>query len=318
MSKNSAISWCDATWQVVAGCSVASPGCAHCYSARLLATRLKHLPWTKGLAVVGPDGTPHWTGEVRTRPDQLAEPLTWRDPLSIFVGDRGDLFHPAVPDAFLLRLFDVLRMNENRDKPHTILLLTKRAERMRDFASRLMWDGSGAGRVYLRDAGPANLARMLAHVWWGVTAEDQQRADKRIPALLATPAAHRWVSVEPMIGPVSLSDVAGPDGSIIKPLVGITWGRRPITGTFTCGNQHAKLDAVIVGGESGPKARQSDIEWHRSVIRQCADAGVPCFEKQLGSNPRPPMKLKSKTGKDPSEWPADLRVRELAWEVTRG
>jgi protein gp37 len=265
VADRSKISWCDATWQVVAGCSPASPGCAHCYSARLIATRHRQLPWAHGLACMCSHG-PHWTGKVVCRTDQLSWPLRKRKPLRIFVGDRGDLFHEAVPEEYIANVM----LTASLTKRHTFLFLTKRPGRMRSSVS--YW---------------ANCGELLReHIWLGTSIEDQQRADNRVPELLATPAAHRFLSIEPLLGPITID------------LRGIDW--------------------VIVGGESGPGARVCEREWIGSIVRQCAAAHVPCFVKQLGANQRYDFGTchpfpRQRSGADPSEWPEALRVRQTPW-----
>lgn len=180
MGDKSNIEWCDATWQVVSGCSAVSEGCRNCYSARLAAGRLRHHPRTAGLTRISwADGRPVWTGEVRIHEDQLDVPMRWRRPRRIFVADRGDLFNNFVPSSFIKKVFDRMRQSPQ----HTFLVLTKRAYRL---PSELMALGFGP----------------LPNVWVGVSVEDQGTADERIPALQSARAAVRWVSYEPAIGPV--------------------------------------------------------------------------------------------------------------------
>lgn len=353
MGKDSAISWCDASWQVIAGCSEESPGCRNCYSARLCATRLKHLPWAQGLATASKVKTAThvaakftgnetsrlrvtndyetrygWTGKVITRPDQLSHPLRWKKPLAIFVGDRGDLFHPAVPRDFIVRVWAIILICCLREGlPHTFLVCSKRPERMRDVLASMTPEeiaSAGAGSVEDGDAWWDILSRHMQKrgpvadtLWLGVTAENQATADKRIPLLLQTPAAHRWVSCEPLLEPVDLRPGnwippigGGPRVNLLRPWEAVG----------------PALDAVIVGGESGPGARPCCDEWIESIVEQCRGAGTPCFVKQCGSNPvhltrdehrQPyrdePVKLKHRSGADPSEWPEELRTRELGW-----
>jgi hypothetical protein len=177
----------------------------------------------------------------------------------------------------------------------------------------------------------------LPNVWEGVTVEDQERADERIPTLLSTPAAHRWVSAEPLLGPIDLEKGLRPDlnryhakedfvkngrwGSCIECFCGYpgTVPREECSNTHRYDHQLPKcwVDTIIVGGESGPNARPCDVEWIRDIVRQCREAGVKCYVKQLGSNPTliKPDWVKSRAGSDPSEWPEDLQVRELGWGV---
>jgi protein gp37 len=246
MGDNTAIQWTDATWNPVTGCSKVSPGCAHCY-AETMARRLQAM------------GSPRYKDgfAVRIHPEALEQPLHWRKPRHVFAVSMGDLFHDEVPEAFIRLVWAV--MEEARR--HTFQVLTKRPARMRDL---------------LAGAWP-----MLPNVWLGVTAEDQPRADERVPILLETPAAVRFVSVEPMLGPVCVSDIPVSGGAILKPLVGLTWEQRPGLPGFTVNRPRgAKLDWVVVGGESGTRARPMSEDWVRHLRDQCKAAGTAFFYKQ--------------------------------------
>jgi len=201
-------------------------------------------------------------------PDRLDKPLHWRKPRRVFVCSMSDLFHEAFTDEQVIAAFSVMRRCWNRAyegrEPHTFMLLTKRPERMRDFCLRLRFDGGTSGRgVYLADDADAPGYPLMPHrgstglgnVWLGVAAENQQRANERIPILLGTPAAKRFVSIEPMLGPVSLF---GHDAYALR---------------------HA-LDWVILGAETGPGARPMQPEWALDVHRQCRAAAVPFFWKR--------------------------------------
>lgn len=321
--------WWNQSWNPVTGCTPASEGCEHCY-ARAIHERFNAEPFST----------------VTLHPDRLTQPLRWRKPRVVFANSMSDLFHEDVPDEFLFAVWDVMRQCES-DK---FLILTKRAARMRDFVLRLRFDSRGSGRVYLTGdpmnrhdgyclgAGHLGCSGMQ-HVWLGVTAENQQRADERIPLLLQTPAAGRFVSIEPMLGPVDLQRmplVAGMGYGWANPLD----GRHP--SLTTNGNRGPSIDWIIAGGESGPKARPCHIEWLRSVVQQSKAAGVPVFVKQLGARilvrndrldewPREgdgllipdvegytayqgetvEARLVDRSGSDPSGWPEDLRVREV-------
>jgi len=297
MADGTTIEWCDATWNPVTGCSVLSPGCTNCYAMRLAGTRLKHEPSRAGLTRDSNAG-PVWTGEVRLNEQWLDQPLRWRRPRRIFVCAHGDLFHEAVPDDWIDRVFAVMTLAPQ----HTFLVLTKRAQRMRDYMERRVHVGSEWDNIIAVAAFAAHLAcspeqdfvppeRLpLPNVWLAVSVEDQRRADERIPLLLDTLAAKRFVSAEPLLGPVDLR----------------SYLRSP-----------TRIDWVIVGGESGPGARPFDIAWGRSLIGQCRMAEVACFVKQLGAKPyweedaAVPLRLRDKKGGDWSEWPHDLRVREF-------
>jgi protein gp37 len=214
MADRSKIEWTEATWNPVTGCSKVSAGCKNCYAERL-AARLQAMgnAWYRN------------GFRVTLHPDLLDLPRRWREPRLIFVNSMSDLFHEQVPKEFIQRVFATMR-----DCPqHTFQILTKRSARLRALAGDLDW--------------PAN-------IWMGVSVEDA-RVVQRIADLQAVPAAVRFLSCEPLIGP--LDDL---------PLDGIHW--------------------VIVGGESGPGARPMRIEWIRSILRQCRKAKVPFFFKQWG------------------------------------
>lgn len=218
MTATTSIEWTEATWNPVTGCSKISPGCAHCYAERM-ANRLRAMG-QRNYA----DGF-----TVRTHPHMLDLPTRWKAPRRVFVNSMGDLFHDEVPFEFIELVFEVMQ-----DAPHhTFQLLTKRADRLVELANELRW--------------PSN-------VWMGVTVEDNERAS-RIERLCVVPAAVRFLSIEPLLGPL-------PD----LPLQGIDW--------------------VIVGGESGPGARPMHAAWVRDVRDECLAAGVPFFFKQWGGPQR--------------------------------
>lgn len=296
------------TWNPVRGCSKVSAGCTNCYAERT-AARGAHGAY-KGLVTIG-RGAPRWTGEVKLVPELLDLPLRTRAPTTWFVNSMSDLFHEKLSPDDIDRVFAA--MLNARVRGHQFLVLTKRAERMQRLLSSTMSDGEAFADSY-------------RHVWLGVSVEDQKAADERIPHLLATPAAVRFLSVEPLLGPVDLT-------RLVDDEVGARWNALAAT---------PAIDWVIVGGESGPGARPCDVAWIRSVVEQCKAAGVPCFVKQLGAvsiarsvndydedigrlwdahhgwpPPRFPwhVPLTSRKGGDPDEWPADLRVRE--WPEVR-
>ena len=261
MSEKTEISWTDATWPVVAGCTKVSPGCTHCWAIRD-SWRLSHNPNPKvaevyaGTVLKNSAGELNWTGVVRLQPQRLDWPLRWKDPRRIFVCSQADLFHEAVPDWYVDHVWATMLLAPR----HTFQVLTKRPERMLAYLTapalyeRVLRqaDVRRVSRSGLSMIGVSNPTTHPAKwIWLGVTAEDQAAADERIPLLLQTPAAVRFVSCEPLLGPVSICAV--PDSS---------------------------LDWVIVGGESGPRARAMNIQWARSVKDQCVSAGVPFFFKQ--------------------------------------
>ncbi|AWH14464.1 Gp37/Gp68 family protein [Mycobacterium phage TChen] len=237
MSDNTGIEWTDATWNPVTGCTEVSPGCDHCY-AKTFAERWRGTPghyFENGF-------------DVQLRPDKLDQPLRWRKPRKIFVNSMADLFHDQVPDQYIAGVFAVMA----RAPQHTFQVLTKRHGRMRS----LLNEHDFAARV----CGADDIAWPLPNVWLGVSTEDQKWADVRIPALLDTPAAIRFISAEPLLGAIDLYTT--PTGG--APF----WG--------------SQLDWVIVGGESGPSARPMHPDWARSLRDQCQAAGVPFLFKQHG------------------------------------
>lgn len=290
MAENSKIEWTDATWNPITGCSVVSPGCTNCYAMRLAGTRLQHHPSRKGLTRDTKAG-PVWTGEVRLNAEWLDQPLRWSRPRMIFVCAHGDLFHESVPDAWIDQVFAVMAAAHW----HTFQVLTKRADRMAHYLrehgapaaerwvaaswelaktmsalKRVGWSWAGEGMPW-----------PLPNIWPGVSAEDQARADERIPHLLATMAAVRWVSAEPLLGPIMLSGE--------RPDQGWNW----LTGdayevdatpppSRWSGNTGRRIDWIVAGGESGPGARPMHPDWARSLRDQCAAAGVAFHFKQWG------------------------------------
>ena len=234
--------------------------------------------------------TIRWTGKVRLVESALDLPLRWKKPRRIFVNSMSDLFHEKVPDQWI---FDILKIIVAAPQ-HVYQVLTKRPERMLATIPEMY----KSFRYHFDSPGPETPLRNL---WLGVSVEDQATADARIPLLLQTPAAVRFVSLEPLLGPMDLRQYVRPTKGFIVPY-------------------YANLNWVIVGGESGPGARPFDLAWARSAIAQCRAAGVACFVKQLGAHPEQgietvPLRmmslgLRDRKGADPAEWPEDLRVRE--------
>jgi protein gp37 len=262
MSDHTHIEWTDATWNPITGCSVISAGCKHCYAMRLAGTRLRHHRSRVGLTRP-PNPGPLWTGQVRLNEDWLDQPLRWKKPRRIFVCAHGDLFHGAVPDEWIDRVFAVMALAPQ----HTFQVLTKRPARA------LVWMRNGRSKdvaLWHWKVGPDSPSTWpLGNVWLGVSVEDQTTADERIPLLLQTPAAVRFVSAEPLLGPVRL-----PFARLSE------WNRL----ARESGQEHAAttLDWVICGGESGPGARPAHPDWFRSLRDQCQAANVPFFFKQWG------------------------------------
>lgn len=301
MADKSNIEWTDATWNPIVGCSIKSPGCANCY-AMPMAKRIEAM-------FAGTTGAPQYrdltktvkgkavfTGKVALAPDHiLTQPLRWKRGRKIFVNSMGDLFHENVPDEWIDKVFAVMALCPQ----HTFQVLTKRAERMRKYLATSFDDGKSFDRVVIEmmrytDAGypcrresyerhgmPYRAPRSAAdwwplpNVWLGVSTERQQEADERIPHLLATPAAVRFISAEPLLGPIDLYSLRhSPDDY---------WPRWDALKGFKSNHKHtAKLDWVIVGGESGSGARPMHPDWVRSLRDQCDAADVPFFFKQWG------------------------------------
>ena len=268
MSDASPIEWTDSTWNPVRGCSRVSAGCMNCYAERVAMRQSNPGGAYEGLVHQTSQG-PKWTGKIRTVPRLLDQPLRWKKPRRIFVNSMSDLFHEDVPDDFIDQVFAMMALSPQ----HAFQLLTKRPERMLSY----MTHDAGFGRWGFIDGWarrfyegqhnkpfPAGkiLIGPLPHVWLGVSVEDQAAADERIPLLLQTPAAVRWISAEPWLGPVKLKH------GDLRP-----W-EKP--------EQRPKLHWVVAGGESGPKARPSHPDWYRALRDQCRTTGVPFFFKQWG------------------------------------
>ena len=288
MADHTRIEWTDATWNPITGCTLVSDGCRHCYAATLAATRLKNHPSRAGLARLNAAGEAKFTGEVRLNNDWIDQPLRWRKSRRIFVCAHGDLFHEAVPDEWIDRVFAVMALAPR----HVIQVLTKRPERMREYFSALAASPSrrfdvllaarrvGATLMELQTIEQLLATLPLPNVWLGTSVEDQATADARIPHLLATPATVRFVSAEPLLGPVDITQPQFGEMHCAARCNGNCLAR----GDEECPDQYdmPKLDWLIVGGESGRKARPMHPDWARSLRDQCQDAGIPFFFKQWG------------------------------------
>lgn len=243
MGANTKIEWTDATWNPIRGCTRVSEGCRNCYAEIMAARFSKPGQWGHGYAEMK-GGDHRWTGKVGMALDRLDQPLRWRQPRRIFVNSTSDLFHEALPDYEIAKVFEVMR----ECPQHIFQILTKRPERMRRWVS--MEDGQHVA---------AWLGWPLANVWLGTSVEDQGRADERIPPLLNTPAAVHFISAEPLLGPIRL--------------------RKDWLASGKSGDRRG-LDWVIAGAESGPHAQPCDLAWVRSIRDQCAAASVAFFWKQ--------------------------------------
>lgn len=276
MADKTHIEWTDATWNPITGCTIVSPGCTHCYAMKLAGTRLKHHPSRAGLTTMSKSG-PVWNGTVRFNAGWLLQPISWKKPRNIFVCAHGDLFHEDVPDEWIDQVFAVMAMSPQ----HTFQVLTKRSARMRTYLAAFGSNRIDNERMYqidrqvdllCADAGRARFEAScwpLPNVWLGVSTERQKEADERIPDLLQTPAAVRFISAEPLLGPI---DIDCPD---------IDWMKYP-EGNGLVGDR-LKIDWVIVGGESGDQARPMHPEWARALRDQCANAAIAFFFKQHGN-----------------------------------
>lgn len=336
--SDTSIQWTDKTWNPVRGCSVISPGCVNCYAMKQ-AHRFSGVgrPY-EGLTKQTKAG-PQWTGKVSLAERQLTDPLRWKKPQRVFVNSMSDLFHESMPDEWMDKVFAVMAMTPQ----HTYQILTKRASRMLEYMQRrervllptgcncLCHDVDGDTNI---EGGcehcEAKHIWPLPNVWLGVSVENQKYADERIPLLLQTPAAMRFISAEPLLGPVNLDQFSC--GECLKghhrnastkamkamsPCCGhcdehadpehIYWlGQSPSTRASL-----PHLDWVIVGGESGNGARPFDVAWARSIIEQCAAAKVACFVKQLGALHNSETKTSDRKGGVIAEFPLDLQVREF-------
>lgn len=240
------IEWADETWNPLVGCAHVSPGCDNCYAAREASGRLSRLPVYAGLATAG-----KFTGEIRVIPERMDQPLRWRKPRRVFVNSMSDLFHQDVPVEFIGSVFAVMTAAQQ----HIFQVLTKRPQRM----SRLISGGDPAMSLaaaeywlnYLR-LGPGDFPEDVPprNIWLGTSIESD-RYTFRADHLRATGAAIRFLSLEPLIGPVPSLDLEG-------------------------------IDWVIVGGESGPRARPMHPDWVRDIRDRCVEADVPFFFKQWG------------------------------------
>ena len=339
MADATKIEWTDATWNPITGCSVVSPGCTNCYAMKLAGTRLQHHPSRAGLTRETKAG-PVWNGTVRFNEEWLTQPLAWKRPRMIFVCAHGDLFHEDVPDEWIDKVFAVMALapqhtfqvlTKRAERMRAYMI-----EQWQGTPARTISLGRGetlhvpAGgptgrRLKVEEACEPLLERFgladtskdhlwtgggsckamqwqwpLPNVWLGVSAEDQKRADERVPELLSTPAAVRFVSAEPLLDMIDLHRLPYGDGEMnaLKPAPWLEEIER-WRGTSsdweddfldwfdlhempTGGHMHPVLDWIIVGGENGPRPMQA--EWAQSIRDQCAAAGTAFFFKQWGSH----------------------------------
>lgn len=304
MAQVTKIEWADVSWNPVHGCSKVSTGCKNCYAETLsLRYRQTLAPWTARNA----------PQNVLLKPHKLREPLSqagpWKNPCRVFVNSMSDLFHEQIPDEYVAKVFGVMAVAQR----HTFQVLTKRPERMRDLLNDPWWWAKVGDEVYALDGDPLlasalwssyGNATWLANVWLGVSIENRKWVGQA-DVLRQTPAAVRFISAEPLLGPL----VRPGDG------VGCSCGWpldpcRPGSCSGRCDrrDQEARqldltgIDWTIAGGESGSGHRPCDLAWMRDLRDACAAAGSALFVKQLGGA-RPGTRLE--------DLPSDLRIREF-------
>lgn len=314
MGDKTGINWTDATWNPVRGCSRVSKGCMRCYAERVAARFSGPGQPYEGLVSLrreprGPRterDVALWNGVVRLVPEHLADPMRWRRPRRIFVNSMSDLFHESLTNEQIAAVFGVMAACPQ----HTFQVLTKRAKRMREWFEWAREDYIDSGNLadmlapyFGNEAGDGSSEDQdrqfeflrgkieevhkthimpgpwpLPNVWLGVSVENQAAADERIPELLATPAAVRFLSCEPLLGPLDLDRWVFDRSAAI---------RRAMSGPAALNREQADdyiapmaIDWVIAGCESGSGARPCNVEWLRSLRDQCVDAGVPFWLKQ--------------------------------------
>ncbi|MER7331621.1 MULTISPECIES: phage Gp37/Gp68 family protein [unclassified Micromonospora] len=287
---DTSIEWADKTWNPLLGCERVTAGCDSCYAITTATIRANNPHPKVAEAFAGLTtrrfGRLDWTGRINLLPDRLTQPLGWKKPQRIFVNSQSDLFHKDVPTEFIAQVFAVMAVAER----HTFQLLTKRHGRMRS----LLNDEAFKNQVALKmidltvsadDPGSRRpvVAWPLPNLHVGVSVEDQKTADLRIPALLDTPAAVRWLSCEPLLGPVKLPLLAEADGCTCGGYGPPYYVHQPRCG-WEPGPAWGQLHWVVVGGETGAKARPMHPDWARSLRDQCTDAEVPFFFKQWGDH----------------------------------
>lgn len=253
MSQNTTIEWTDVTWNPIRGCSMApgseAEGCLNCYAARQAARNLPAFrsPTTGKPFAIFRDSGPRWTGDIERIDSKLEEPLHWKKPRKIFVNSMNDLFHEKIEFSVIGGIWSVME----RCPQHFFQVLTKRPKRMQEF---MQWVNESRNPRHLNSDLFPSQHWPVRNIWLGVSVEDQKTADDRIPFLLETPASVRWISAEPLLGPIT--------GIGTRDFGAIRW--------------------VVCGGESGPGARPMHPHWAKSLRDQCKAANVPFFFKQWG------------------------------------
>ena len=296
MATNTGIAWTDSTWNPLRGCSRVSEGCRNCYAEIQAARAAGPGEPYEGLAETRADGA-HWTGKMMLVEKHLEDPLRWQKPRRIFVNSMSDLFHENVPDEWIDQIFAVMALSPI----HTFQTLTKRAKRMRDYLNtpgrdtKIWWAARSIAQRKGQDIydvlpvpgpgkGPEGIgikAWPLPNVWLGVSAEDQATADERIPLLLETPAAIRFISAEPLLGQIDLTTLF--QEPPVTALNSLTGRKSTVTDESSLEIESIlgpKLDWVIVGGESGENFRPMKKEWAETLRHQCGVNNVNFFFKQ--------------------------------------
>lgn len=295
----SLIEWTDRSdWSPVRGCSRVTEACRNCYAEKISGRFCAAGQPFEGFATKK-DGQARWTGKVELQTNRLTLPLKWRKAAKIFVNSASDIFHESLPDSDIDKIFAVMALCPQ----HTFQVLTKRPKRMRDYCNRVaqgndhidaaVWrltcpyPYGGYNTAFLKGSlgeaarkavksmvgSPGHPDYWMPNVWLGVSVHDQANADEFVPMLLATPAAKRFVSYEPALGPVDWTNINDKTGGSIESLIGFAWD--------SC-THIAKIDQIIFGGESGPNARPPHPDWARNTQRQCAAAGTAFYMKQWG------------------------------------
>lgn len=326
MSGKTGIAWSDMTWNPTIGCKRVSAGCDHCYAFQLHDQR--HIAWKRGRWNSAPTQYHLPFSKVQLMPERIEDPLHWRKPRRVFVNSMSDLFHEDVPGSFINQVWNTMF----NARHHTYQILTKRPERL------LEWTRTKAAYTHwpIEDIWPD-------WIWLGVSVENQQAADERIPLLLQTPAAVRFLSCEPLLGPVDLvpwlklgwvcelchrrdTSRSLPDGWELvlqsavchecRELARVNGGiMNAYGGMFAQGPDprpwRSGLHWIIVGGESGAHSRPMDLAWVESLVEQCQYPHLPVFVKQLGTVWAKASHAKEHHGGDIVEWPEALRIREF-------
>ena len=278
MADNTKVEWCHATINPLYGCTKVSPGCTHCCALRS-APRLSSLGLTSGTYE-----NREWTGQINLFPERMEQALRWKRPRRIFVGIMSDLFHPNVPDEFRDKVFAYMALANQ----HTFIILTKRAAEMHAYLTSKRLATSKIATAAFESIEVTKFHKIaamkaframgtgtpLSNVWGGVTVESQEQFDLRAAYLLDSPLALRFLSVEPMLGYIDITRLDLSDTKTYHPLTGemhsINSGCGPwhATGSYSTSSDAAKIDWVICGGESGPKARPVHPEWVKCLKDQ--------------------------------------------------